>query len=452
MTDLCALTVAQAAEAIRGREVSPVDLVQSLLDRIDATEPALHAWAYVAGEEAIRAARQAQIEDGLGNGHSPVFGVPFAAKDIFDTAGIPTEAGSLHYQGRVPAEDAAPIRRLKAAGAILLGKVHTTEFADGHPSPTRNPYHLDHSPGGSSSGSAAAVSARTVPFALGSQTVGSVLRPAAFCGVVGFKPTFGRVGRQGVIPMSDSFDHVGWLTRTVEDAAIALRVLAGFEPDDPHSEDMPVDGYIEAARTLARPPRIGLLHFYFDGADAAMRQSTLAAVERLARAGAVVDDTRLDLDFDTTFRAHRAMQLSEMAWWHQREGLLERMDLYQRATREFLERGLAVSGVEYYDALQVRRGARARIAARLREVDILVSPTTSAPAPPLSEQSTGQPAWQSPWSLTGFPSITLPTGLTPDGLPTAIQLGAAEWQEAKLLSIAAWVEQALDVHLPPPRI
>jgi aspartyl-tRNA(Asn)/glutamyl-tRNA(Gln) amidotransferase subunit A len=146
------------------------------------------------------------------------------------------------------------------------------------------------------------------------------------------------------------------------------------------------------------------------------------------------------------------MQTSEMAWWHQGEGLTQRIDRYQRGTREFIEHGLTVRGVEYFDAVQVQRLARERIAARLRQVDVLVSPTASAVAPPLSEESTGQPAWQSPWSFTGFPSVSLPTGLSPDGLPTAIQLGLGPWQEARLLSIAAWVEQTLDVRLPPPRI
>jgi Asp-tRNA(Asn)/Glu-tRNA(Gln) amidotransferase A subunit family amidase len=183
-----------------------------------------------------------------------------------------------------------------------------------------------------------------------------------------------------------------------------------------------------------------------------MRESALAAVEQLGRAGAVVDDIRMDLDFNATFQAHRAIQLTEMAWWHRREGLVDRMDLYQRGTRDYIERGLAVRAVDYYDAIQVRRLARERMTARLDEVDILVSPTTSAPAPPLREQSTGQPAWQSPWSLTGFPSITLPIGLTADGLPTGIQLGAAPWQEARLLNIAAWVEKTLDARLPPPAI
>lgn len=451
VTPLHELTLSQAAAAIREREISPVELVEALLRRIEATDRTLQAWAYVARDEALRAAKEAERDVAAGAATSSVLGVPFAAKDIFDTAGIPTEAGSEHYRGRVPQIDSAPIARLKQAGAILLGKVHTTEFADGHPAPSRNPYNLDHTPGGSSAGSAAAVAARMVPMALGSQTIGSVLRPASFCGVVGFKPTFGRVNRNGVIPMAETLDHVGWMTHTVEDAALVLQALAGYDASDPHLVDVPVEDYAGAVNRPASP-RIGLLHYHFDRADETVRKSTLAALERLERAGAMVDEVPLDVDFDATFRAHRTLQVVEMASWHGSQGLLEHMEKYQSQTREYLERGLAAKGVDYYEARALQAATRVQFRRRLREVDVLVSPTTSAPANPLSDHSTGDPAWQSPWSLIGFPSITLPVGQTPEELPVGIQLGASAWQEARLLSVAKWVEDALDVHLPLPAI
>jgi aspartyl-tRNA(Asn)/glutamyl-tRNA(Gln) amidotransferase subunit A len=446
------LTVAQAAAAIRNQELSPVALVEALLQRIDATDGKLQAWAYVARDQALEVAREAEREVTMGSALSPMFGVPFAAKDIFDTAGIPTEAGSDHYKGRVPTKDAAPIARFKQAGAILLGKVHTTELADGHPAPSKNPHNLDHSPGGSSAGSAAAVGACTVPIALGSQTVGSTLRPAAFCGVVGFKPTFGRVNRNGVVPMSRSLDHVGWLARSVEDVAIALQVLAGYDASDPHLIDVPVDDYVGAVDKADKPPRIGLLHYYFEKAEETMRRSALAALERLAKAGAAVDEVRLDVDFDATFKAHRAIQGPEMASWHKQEGLLAHMERYKSGTRAALERALSFSGVDYYDGKRLRQATREQLRGRLQEVDVLVSPTTSAPAPALSANSTGDPAWQSPWTLIGFPSITLPTGQTPTGLPTGLQLGGPAWQEAKLLGVARWAERALGVRMPVPTI
>lgn len=452
MPQLHELTVAQAAAAIRSQEVSPVKLVEALLHRIDTTDAKLEAWAYVAHAQALQAAKRAELDLAPGAAHSPVFGVPFAAKDIFDTAGIPTEAGSQHYKGRVPEKDSAPVARLKQAGAILLGKVQTTEFADGHPAPTKNPYNLDHSPGGSSAGSAAAVAARTIPMALGSQTVGSVLRPASFCGVVGFKPTFGRVNRNDVIPMSDSLDHVGWMARTVEDVAIVLQVLAGFDSSDPHLVDVPVDNYVAAAHSTDRAPRIGLLHYYFEHADASMRESAWAAIDLLAHAGGEVDEIVVPVDFDATMQAHRAIQRAEMVAWHRKQGLMKQMDKYKPVTREYLEQGLAVSGADYFEAEKLRQTTREQFRARLREVDVLISPTTKTPAPPLSQGSTGEPGWQSPWTFIGFPAITLPTGLSSTGLPTGLQLGASAWQEAKLLNIAAWVENALGIHLPEPAI
>ncbi|MSQ23550.1 MAG: amidase [Chloroflexi bacterium] len=445
------LTMAQAAEAIRQGEVSPVALIEALLRRIDDTDGEVRAWSHVARDEALDAARGAEAQLRHQAQVGPLFGVPFAAKDIFDSAGLPTEAGSEHYRGRVPTRDAAVIHRLKAAGAILLGKVHTTEFADGHPAPSRNPYNLLHSPGGSSAGSAAAVAARMVPMALGSQTVGSALRPASFCGVVGFKPTFGRVSRAGVIPMAHSFDHVGWIVRSVEDAALTLQVLAGFETGDPHLVDTPTEDYVIAAGQPSGPPRIGLLNYYFQHADEPVREAALATVERLAKAGAIIDEVQMEVNFDETFEAHRAMQMSEMVWWHRREGLLDHMERYRERTADFLGRGTAVTGADYVGAGQVLEVTRSSFAERLQEVDVLVSPTTSGLAPPLTAGSTGDPAWQSPWSFVGFPSITLPTGFGPGHLPIGIQLGASPWQEAKLLRIAYWVERTLGVSLPTPR-
>jgi len=444
------LTLGQAAAAIRSGDLSPVTLIESLLARIDAVDPKVKAWAYVARDQALLAAREAEPNARTASANRPLHGVPFAAKDIFDSAGMPTEAGSDHYKGRVPPKDSTPIAKLKQAGAILLGKVETTEFADGHPAPSRNPYHVEHSPGGSSAGSGAAVGARMVPMALGSQTVGSVLRPAGFCGVVGFKPTFGRVSRLGVIPMSYALDHVGWLARTVEDIALTLQVLAGYDPDDPDSANVPVDDYVGAAKDGARPPRIGLLQYYFDRADDTMRKSTLAAVERLAKAGAEVDELRLDVDFDRTFKYHRVVQGAEMAHWHIKEGLWARQEKYKSGTQAFIARGAGFPGHEYVEGQIARARTREQFTEALGKVDILVSPTTSAPAPALSENFTGDPAWQSPWTFIGLPVICLPTGLSDKGLPTSIQFGAKAFDEARLLGIASWVESTLGVTMSVP--
>lgn len=441
------LTAAQAAAAIRAKQLSPVDLVQALLDRITTLEPRLHAWAYVAGEQAMKEARAAERAARQGAARSPVFGVPYGAKDIFDTAGIPTEAGSAVYKGRVPDADSGPVALLKRAGAILIGKTETTEFADGHPAITRNAWNVEHTPGGSSAGSGAAVGARMVPMALGSQTVGSTLRPAAFNGVVGFKATFGRITRRDVIPMSFTCDHVGLIARDVTDTALWLGVLAGHDPADPDSADVPVDDYTGALTAHAKPPRIGLLRHYFDVMEPAARAQTEQALQRLTRAGATVDEAELPVDFKATYLAHRAVQKTEMAHWH--KPLWEKHErLYKEKTQAYIRDGFAYSGVDYVEGQQVRARTTRAFTDALKRYDVLLGPSSAGPAPH-DLTWTGEPAYQSPWTFTGFPAISVPIGLSA-GMPIGIQFGAGAWQEAKLLGIARWVEQALDDRLTLP--
>ena len=244
------LTLTQAADQIRRRELSPVELTQSLLDRIESLEPSLKAWVYL-DRDAVLAEARAR-ESASADGAGPLHGIPIGVKDIYYTAGIPTTACSRVYADFVPEYDAAPVTLLKRAGAIMLGKTVTTEFACMDPSPTVNPWNPAHTPGGSSSGSAVAVAARMCPAALGSQTVGSVLRPASYNGVVGFKPSYGRVSRHGVIPVSWSLDTMGWMTRTVADAALLLQVMAGPDPKDPVAHDLAVPDYAAALNASRR--------------------------------------------------------------------------------------------------------------------------------------------------------------------------------------------------------
>src|SRR2546427_4502371 len=250
------LGVADAARAIRRKELSPVDLVDALLERIDKVDGRVQAWALVDRDGARAAARTAADEVARGVSRGPLHGVPFGAKDIFYSAGLRTEGGSKVMAGFVPSYDATSVARLKSAGAILLGKCHTTEFATYDPSPARNPWNLACTPGGSSSGSAAAVAAREVPIALGTQTIGSNVRPASYCGLVGLKPTLGRISTRGVMPLSYTQDHVGLMTRSVEDMALGLSVPPRHEPRGPTSSRSPVPDYI-AAITRRRAPRIG---------------------------------------------------------------------------------------------------------------------------------------------------------------------------------------------------
>ena len=307
------LTLTQAAAEISARRLSSVELTGSLLARVEALEPRLQAWATLLPEQALAAARAADANASRG----PLAGVPYGAKDIFDTAGIRTAAGSKIWAERVPDADAAPIAIARNAGAVLLGKLHTTEFADGDPAPCYNPWNAEHTPGGSSTGSGVAVAARMVPWAFGSQTVGSVLRPASYNGVVGFKPTFGRIPRLGVVPMATSFDHVGVLVRSVEDVALLLSVLAVHDPDDPFCADVPADDYVAAVQGDLPAPRLGLVRGWFvNEADAETRLVMEETAQELAKAGAVIVEVDTGVDFDRSYAAHRVMQESEMAVWH----------------------------------------------------------------------------------------------------------------------------------------
>ena len=442
-----ALTLTQAAAAIRDKELSPVELTEALLARIERLEPHLQAWATLAPEQAMDAARRAEQDAAQGKGDGLLFGVPFGAKDIFDSAGIRTAAGSRVWADRVPDADAKPITIAKRAGGILLGKAHTTEFADGDPAPSRNPWNAEHTPGGSSTGSGVAVAARMVPWAFGSQTVGSVLRPAAYNGVVGFKPTFGRISRVGVIPMATSFDHVGVLTRSVEDAALLLQALAGYDPDDPYCADVPVADYVGALGT-GGTPRLGLVkRWFFDEADAETQQQMGETVHRLARAGAIVEEIDPGIDFGYAYAQHRIMQEAEMAVWHE-PLYTPNKQLYGPKISVYLENGFQHTARQYVEALEYRRTMQRHAEAAMARFDALLMPTASGPAPKDLTQ-TGDTRFQSPWSYTGFPSISLPIGLATNGLPLGAQLAAPPFQEAQLLRTAYWMEQVLDVQLSP---
>ena len=440
------LSLTEAVDAVSSRRLSAVELTESLLKRIDALEPRLEAWATLIPEQALAAAREADAGAGP---RGALAGVPYGAKDIFDTTGVRTAAGSKIWADRVPDADAAPIILARNAGAILLGKLHTTEFADGDPAPSYNPWNRDHTPGGSSAGSGVAVAARMVPWAFGSQTVGSVLRPATYNGVVGFKPTFGRVPRLGVVPMATSFDHVGVLVRRVEDAALLLSALAAHDPNDPYSADAPVDDYVASVRAGGPAPRLGLIRGWFsEQSDAETRLITEETAQELAHAGAAIEEVDPGVDFARAYAAHRVMQESEMAVWH--APLYEGAEhLYGPKITVYLQNGYAHTARDYVAASDYRGEVQRLVRRTLGTVDALLMPTASGPAPKDRTQ-TGDTRFQSPWSFTGFPSISVPIGLSGDGLPLGVQLACAPFEEAKLLRVAAWVEDALGVELTPP--
>jgi aspartyl-tRNA(Asn)/glutamyl-tRNA(Gln) amidotransferase subunit A len=434
------LGAAEAALAIRRKELSPVDLIEALLQRIDAVDAKVQAWALVDRAGARATARRLADEVARGILRGPLHGVPFGAKDIFYTAGLRTEAGSKVLAGFVPAYDATSVARLKDAGAILVGKLHTTEFATYDPAPTRNPWNLACTPGGSSSGSAAAVAARMVPFALGTQTIGSNVRPAAYCGLVGLKPTFGRISTRGVIPLTYTQDHVGLMARSVEDVALGLLAVAGHDAADPSSSREPVPDYL-AALTRRRPPRVGLLReFFFERATAEVARITTETVDRLARAGAAVEDVKLPGSFRAVHAAANLIMRSDTASIHA-DLFTQKADLYRPAIRSAIEMGMLLTGDLYVRSLRVRRQFRRELAPLLAQHDILLTPTTPAPAP--EGTATGDPLFQVPWSLSGLPSITVPCGLAASGLPLGIQLVSGPFTEPALLAAAAWCEDVL---------
>ena len=443
------LSLTAAAAQIGRGDLSPVALAEALLARIDALEPALQAWVYrdPAAVLAAAADKERAVAGGLALG--PLHGLPIGVKDIYYTAGIPTTACSQVYADFVPEYDAAPVARLKQAGAIILGKTVTTEFACMDPPPTINPWNPAHTPGGSSSGSAVAVAARMGPAALGSQTVGSVLRPAAYNGVVGFKPSYGRVSRYGVIPVSWSLDTMGWMTRSVADAALLLQVLAGPDARDPAAANCPIPDY-RAALTNPEPPRIGLLRagFFYDNADAETRQHTDAMVDRLAQAGATIVELSLPASFATAIDDQQVIMAVEGSAFHEPMYRRQAED-YQPLLRAMIRRGLETDGVTYSRALERRQRFTFDLRNLASQVDALLTPATPTPALP-DRTNTGNTMFQGPWTSAGLPAITIPSGLAASGLPLGLQLIGGDFAEAQLLAAAAWCEGVLDVQLTPP--
>ena len=433
------LDAIDSARAIREKVLSPVDLIEALLERIERIDGRIQAWALVDRDGARRAARQAADEAARGAFRGPLHGVPFGAKDIFYSAGLRTEAGSKAMAGFVPDYDATSVARLKAAGAILLGKLQTTEFATTDPAPTRNPWSLVCTPGGSSSGSAAAVAARMIPLAFGTQTIGSNVRPASYCGLVGLKATFGRISTRGVIPLSYTQDHVGLMARSVEDIALGLSIAAGHDPDDPSSSRAPVPDYL-AALTRRRAPRVGLLREFFERAASDVADVTAQAVNRLARAGADIEEAKMPPTFRAVAAAAYVITRSETASAHAERFALK-ADLYRPGIRSSIEMGMLIPGDLYVRALRIRRQFRREMSLLLERYDVLLTPTTPTPAP--EGMATGDPSFQVPWSISGLPSITVPCGLTTSGLPLGIQLVSGAYAEAPLLSAAAWCEDIL---------
>ncbi len=445
------LTVSELSSLLEKKEISSVELTKRFLKQIDIKEDSVNAFALITRDNAFEQASESdkRRKENKQSTFSELEGIPYGLKDIFDTKNILTEAGSEIYKGRIPDSDAHVVELLNANGAVLLGKTITTEFADGHPPETKNPWDANRTPGGSSTGSAVAVATRMLPYALGTQTVGSVLRPAAYNGIVGLKPTYGLVSRSGVIPQSDSCDTVGVLCRNVNDAWLIFKLIIGYDSKDKKS-------LIQAESFDIREnlgnfiPKIGFLNKYFmEESDEQVKNSTLSALKSLSNQGATIEELELKIDFESGFQSHRIVQQSEMAQWH--EPLYSKyQNKYKPITLEYIKSGFTQNATDYINALGFRNRMRKIFIDSLKSFDVLIMPTASG-LPPKDLSRTGDTRFQSPWTFAGFPSIAIPAGLSENGFPQSLQLVSSPYKERKLLNSAKWIESVLGT-LPEPEI
>jgi aspartyl-tRNA(Asn)/glutamyl-tRNA(Gln) amidotransferase subunit A len=440
-----------ARRFVRGA-LSPVEVARALLERIERLDPALNAFVLVTAERALREAREAEAEIRAGRVRGPLHGVPLALKDLFDTAGLPTASGSRILAGHVPSRDAAVVERLRAAGLVLLGKTNLHEFAFGvttdnpHTGASRNPWDPARSPGGSSGGSGAALAAGLCALSAGTDTGGSIRIPAGACGVVGLKPTFGRVSRRGVTPLAWSLDHVGPMARTVEDAALLLEAMAGPDAEDPWCSSAPAGGFAADLECGLRGLTLGVPgEWFFSGLQSAVEAAVREALAVLGREGARCVTVPAPHMHEAHTAAHAILAVEASAF-HE-PWLRERAGDYGEDVRRGLELGQLVSGVDYVNARRVQALVRAETLAVLRETDALVTPTLPRTAPPVGEALSREPdvAWNrflTPFNLTGLPAVSVPCGWDEVGLPVGLQIVGRPFDEAAVLRVARGFERA----------
>jgi len=432
---LGALGLTEAAAHIREGRIKSVELVQDCLERIDAVDADVQAWAFLDREHVMRQAEAADEHRMQGKPTGPLHGVPIGVKDIFDTNDMPTEFGSAIWAGRTPRRDAFAVAKLRADGALIMGKTVTTEYAYFHPGKTKNPHDPARTPGGSSSGSAAAVAAFMVPGAIGSQTNGSVIRPASFCGVVGFKPTRGLIPRSGALLLSRSLDHVGVFARSVEDAALLAESLVGYDEEDPDTR--PIARLPFAATAASAPPLPPRLAFVkspvWGEADPATQQ---AFAELVGSLGDNVSEVELSSGFDRVIDLHRIVMEVEMAHNLHRDYEKGR-DRMSEKLRALIERGRQHKAVEYAMAVAGSATLNAALDELFNEYDAILTPAAPGEAPPAA--TTGNPIFNSIWTYLGTPAVTLPLLHSENGLPVGVQLVGRRGHDARLLRTARWL-------------
>jgi Asp-tRNA(Asn)/Glu-tRNA(Gln) amidotransferase A subunit family amidase len=433
---LAGLSATEAARLIRDGALSSEELMQACLERCAAVEPQVQAWAFLDHEFALSQSRAADVWKREGNPVGALHGVPVGIKDIIDTADYPTENGTVLHEGRTPSRDAAVVSMLRAAGAVIMGKTVTTELATYSPGKTRNPHDPEHTPGGSSSGSAAAVAAGMVPLAVGTQTNGSVIRPAAFCGVYGFKPSFGLIPRTGILRQSRTLDQVGVYARTIEDIALITEQLFGYDPHDSDTRPRPYVRVVEQA--LEEPPIPPMLAFIkgpaWERADGETRQAFQELVEQL---GDRIEEMETSVLAGEALQWHRTIMEAEMAAnflheWEGRERLSESL-------RGQLTRGRGITAFEYQRALaQAPLLAESLDELFYTRYDAFLTPAAPGTAPK-GLASTGDPVFCTLWTLCGLPALNVPLMQGAGGLPLGVQLVGQRNRDGRLLRTARWL-------------
>ncbi len=438
--DITLISATEAAEAIRAGKMTSEELVGACLERIAAIEEKVGAWAHLDPEHALKQAREADRVLQEGNTLGPLHGVPVGIKDIFDTRDMPTEDGTVLHKGRQPSEDATAVALLREAGAIILGKTVTTELAVFAPGKTRNPHDPERTPGGSSSGSAAAVAAGMIPVALGTQTNGSVIRPAAYCGVYGFKPTYGRISRHLILQQSRPLDQVGVFARTIEDAAMIAQQIMSFDNRDP-------DTHLRARPSLTQlaseePPLEPRLAFVKTRVwDQAETGTQKAFAELVAHLSEKIDEVELPDIFNDAHAQHQSIMEADLARSFEPEYTTGK-DKLSSILREMIERGQKVLAVDYNNAVS-RIPVFNRALDRIFDWhDAILTPATTGEAP-VGLESTGSPIFCTIWTLCGMPAITLPILQGSNGMPLGVQLVGSKGDDARLLRTASWLVSSL---------
>jgi aspartyl-tRNA(Asn)/glutamyl-tRNA(Gln) amidotransferase subunit A len=455
-------TIQQLSRQIRDLSISPVELTRDCLARIESLDPKLNAFITILAESALDQARGAEQEIRSGNYRGPLHGIPIGLKDILDTAGTRTTAASGVFKDRIPTEDADVVRRLRAAGAIILGKQNLHEFAYGGSSmisffgETHNPWDTSRITAGSSGGSAASVATGLGFAAVGTDTAGSIRLPAAYCGVVGLKPTYGRVSARGVIPLSWSYDHVGPIANSVYDTALILQVLAGYDAADPASIDAPIPDFVDAIAQRASGLRIGVVReFFFDDVHPEVADAIEKAIQIFRELHAEIREVKLEVSTD------RTLSSAESYAYHE-QYLASSSELYQPATLARIQSGARISASQALRASRDLRASRHAIRKIFDEVDVLLTPTVPIPPPAIADlrehPDTLRPQElmmlrnTRPFNVWGIPTISVPCGFTSNGLPIGLQLAAAPWRENGVLQSAYAYEQATEWHTKMPSL